>query len=76
MKNTGLPTTGRERTWGVGLADINGDGVLDIGAAFGDVLSPNWTSVRRQGAEKAKGEKTRGGPSAAVSAPSTSGGPS
>ena len=44
VDNTGLPTTGRERTWGVGLADINNDGVLDIGVAFGDVLSPTWRS--------------------------------
>ncbi|MGH7785713.1 MAG: FG-GAP repeat domain-containing protein [Candidatus Binatia bacterium] len=40
----GLPQTGRERTWGVGLADINKDGVLDIGVAFGDVVHPNWRS--------------------------------
>jgi hypothetical protein len=41
---SGLPATGRERTWGVGLADINRDGVLDIGVAFGDVVSPTWRS--------------------------------
>lgn len=50
IDNTGLPTTGRERTWGIGLADIDRDGVLDIGVAFGDVLSPKWHS----GAEKTK----------------------
>jgi hypothetical protein len=61
VDNTGLPTTGRERTWGVGLADINNDGVLDIGVAFGDVLSPTWRSgpgprnIQEQG--KDKGEK-------------------
>lgn len=44
VDNTGLPNTGRERTWGVGLADIDRDGVLDIGVAFGDVLSPTWRS--------------------------------
>jgi hypothetical protein len=44
LDNTGLPTTGRERTWGVALADIDRDGVLDIGVAFGDVLSPTWRS--------------------------------
>jgi len=42
LQNTGLPTTGRERTWGAGLADIDRDGVLDIGVAFGDVLSPSY----------------------------------
>jgi FG-GAP-like repeat len=41
---TGLPLTGRERTWGAGLADIDRDGVLDIGVAFGDVLSPTYRS--------------------------------
>lgn len=44
VDTTGLPTTGKERTWGVGLADIDKDGVLDIGVAFGDVLSPAWRS--------------------------------
>jgi hypothetical protein len=39
VKDSGLPQTGRERTWGVGLADIDRDGVLDIGVAYGDVLS-------------------------------------
>lgn len=50
--NTGLPETGRERTWGVGLADIDNDGVLDVAAAFGDVLAPTWRS-----GPKAKGPK-------------------
>lgn len=39
VTNTGLPPTGRERPWGVSLADIDRDGVLDIGVAYGDVLS-------------------------------------
>jgi hypothetical protein len=39
VKDSGLPPTGRERTWGVGLADIDRDGILDIGIAYGDVLS-------------------------------------
>lgn len=58
VDNTGLPTTGRERTWGVGLADIDRDGVLDIGVAFGDVLSPTW----RSGSGKASGDQGKGGP--------------
>lgn len=41
---TGLPTDGRERTWGVALPDIDQDGILDIAAAFGDVLAPTWRS--------------------------------
>ena len=40
----GLPQTGKERTWGVGLADVNKDGVLDVAVAFGDVVSPTWRS--------------------------------
>lgn len=42
--NTGLPNGGRERTWGVGVGDIDNDGVLDIGVAFGDVVHPSWKS--------------------------------
>lgn len=42
--SAGLPQDGRERTWGVGLADIDRDGVLDIGVAFGDVLPPTFRS--------------------------------
>lgn len=41
---TGLPETGRERAWGVALGDVNGDGVLDIAVAFGDVVAPSWRS--------------------------------
>jgi len=65
VDNTGLPTTGRERTWGVGLADINNDGVLDIGVAFGDVLSPTWRSgstartIEEKGKEKDKGKDAK-----------------
>jgi hypothetical protein len=44
---SGLPATGRERTWGVGLSDIDRDGVLDIGVAFGDVVSPAWRSGKK-----------------------------
>ena len=44
VSNTGLPQTGKEKSWGIGLADIDGDGVLDIGVAFGDVLAPTWRS--------------------------------
>ncbi|HUI24886.1 MAG TPA: VCBS repeat-containing protein [Candidatus Kryptonia bacterium] len=50
---TGLPTTGRERTWGLGLADIDKDGVLDIGVAFGDVLSPTYRTGPTQPADGA-----------------------
>lgn len=52
VENTGLPSTGRERTWGVGIADIDNDGTQDIAAAFGDVLSPTWRS-----GPKSKGPK-------------------
>ncbi len=63
VDNTGLPTTGRERTWGAGLTDIDNDGVLDIGVAFGDVLSPTWRSgpgakkIEQPGQDKAKDDK-------------------
>jgi hypothetical protein len=60
-ENTGLPSTGMEKSWGVGLADIDRDGVLDIGVAFGDVLSPTWRSGAARKAqgkdEKANDEK-------------------
>jgi len=39
VEDSGLPATGRERTWGVALADVDRDGVLDVGAAYGDVMS-------------------------------------
>ncbi len=44
LQNDGLPDGTRERTWGVALGDIDHDGVLDIGAAFGDVRSPQYRS--------------------------------
>lgn len=50
-EDTGLPSDGRERTWGVGLPDIDGDGVLDVAAAFGDVLNPAWRSGPKIGSE-------------------------
>lgn len=50
-ENTGLPTTGRCRTWGVGVADVNKDGVLDVGVAFGDVVHPSWRSGGRSPGE-------------------------
>jgi len=62
-ENTGLPATGMEKSWGVGLADIDRDGVLDIGVAFGDVLAPTWRSGAihkasdAKTAEQAKAEK-------------------
>jgi len=58
-ENTGLPATGMEKSWGVGLADINRDGVLDIGVAFGDVLSPNWRSGPIAGKDEKKSEKKK-----------------
>jgi hypothetical protein len=56
IENTGLPTTGKERTWGIGVADIDNDGVLDIAVAFGDVLSPTW----RSGPKAAEAAKEKG----------------
>lgn len=44
VPNTGLPNDGRERTWGVAVADFDKDGVADVAAAFGDVLAPSWRS--------------------------------
>jgi hypothetical protein len=65
LEKTGLPSTGRERTWGVGLADIDLDGVLDVGVAFGDVLSPNY----RSGGKKKMETTPEGGSSAAATDP-------
>jgi hypothetical protein len=42
--DTGLPGRGLMRTWGVTVGDLDNDGVLDIGVAFGDVVYPNWRS--------------------------------
>lgn len=54
-EGSGLPETGRERTWGVGLADVDADGVLDIGVAFGDLVAPTWRSgVQGKAPEKGK----------------------
>lgn len=50
-ENTGLPTTGMARTWGVGAADLNKDGVLDVGVAVGDVVHPDWRSGGRSPGE-------------------------
>lgn len=55
VQNTGLPATGKEKSWGVGIADIDGDGVRDIAVAFGDVLSPTWRSGATKEAGDAKG---------------------
>jgi hypothetical protein len=54
----GLPQNGKERTWGVGLADVNKDGVLDVVVAFGDVVSPTWHSG---GGKKEGDQKTPAG---------------
>jgi hypothetical protein len=55
QEGTGLPLTGRMRTWGVGLADVNRDGVLDVGVAFGDVVAPAWHSGEAsRGAQRGK----------------------
>lgn len=43
-RNTGLPDSGQMRTWGVAVGDVDGDGVLDIGVALGDVVHPTWRS--------------------------------
>lgn len=55
----GLPQVGKERTWGVGLADVNKDGVLDIAVAFGDVVAPNWHSgvVSKKDKDKAPADQ-------------------
>lgn len=58
--NTGLPSDGRERTWGVALPDIDGDGVLDVAAAFGDVLAPSWRSGPKATGPKASAEFRKG----------------
>lgn len=50
-QNTGLPTTGMARTWGVGAADVNKDGVLDVAVAVGDVVHPDWRSGGRSPGE-------------------------
>ncbi|MBI4515569.1 MAG: VCBS repeat-containing protein [Deltaproteobacteria bacterium] len=57
VETTTLPLTGRERTWGVGLADVDRDGVLDIGVAFGDVLSPTYRTGGKKDAAKKAGDQ-------------------
>jgi hypothetical protein len=54
VEGSGLPETGRERTWGVGLTDIDNDGVLDVAVAFGDVVAPAWRSGAPGGAQRGK----------------------
>jgi hypothetical protein len=58
--DTGLPNSGRERIWGVGVADFNADGVLDVAAAFGDVMNPHPRPRRRAERELAAPGRTRG----------------
>lgn len=58
----GLPLTGKERSWGVGVADIDKDGVLDIVVAFGDVVSPNWQSGAKKKTEAGDNAQPAGGP--------------
>jgi len=48
----GLPQTGKERAWGVGVGNIDNDGGADIAAAFGDVVSPTWRSGANKPGEK------------------------
>jgi hypothetical protein len=62
LKDSGLPAGGWERTWGVGVADVDHDGILDIAVAFGDVLPPAWRSgaMREQSATD-KAEKKKPG---------------
>lgn len=59
-EDNGLPLTGRERTWGVGLADIDRDGTLDVAVAFGDVLSPGWRTTE-SGQQKKSPERGKFG---------------
>lgn len=63
--NNGLPADGRERTWGAAVADINRDGVLDIGVAFGDLYPPTWRSGKlTQDREKGKDGRDAAAPKA------------
>ncbi len=52
---TGLPATGRERTWSVALTDVDRDGVLDIAAAFGDVIAPTWSGTSKNSDDRPRG---------------------
>ncbi len=57
----GLPQHGKERAWGVAIADINQDGINDIAVAFGDVVSPTWRSGKNpQASGDAKAAPQRG----------------
>jgi hypothetical protein len=56
VEGSGLPAIGREKSWGVGIIDIDNDGVKDIGVAFGDVLAPTWRSGAAKAAAAAKGK--------------------
>jgi hypothetical protein len=56
---TGLPSTGKERVWGVAAGDANGDGVPDIAAAFGDVLAPSWRSGKQDPNDPSKKPETK-----------------
>jgi hypothetical protein len=53
----GLPQTGKERSWGVGVGNIDDDGWGDIAVAFGDVVSPNWHSGPLKPNEQPQGSK-------------------
>jgi hypothetical protein len=57
----GLPQTGKERAWGVGVADIDNDGGGDIAVAFGDVVAPNWKSGSKAGGAPAAPQRGKFG---------------
>ncbi len=62
MHNTGIPETGKERVWGVATGDVNHDGIVDIGAAFGDVIAPTWHSGKPGEKPGEKPSKEKEGP--------------
>lgn len=53
----GLPQTGKERAWGVGIGNIDNDGYGDIAVAFGDVVSPSWHSGPTKAGDKPLDQK-------------------
>lgn len=66
-QESGLPESGLAFTWGVALADVNGDGVLDVAAGSGGVVAstdvrepsistrlPVWCSKRVSSGQGAK----------------------